>query len=102
MPSSDDRCPTCDGSGFVARNDQRYPCPTCSPTGDVSGPCLAAVPDESSALSIARSAAHGLGLAALIAAMVMVLICENGRYMKHIATMQNLLLGHGSVPHVET
>jgi len=62
MPSSHDRCPTCNGSGFIARGDQRYPCPTCSPSSGASGPYLAADPDESSALRIARSAAYGFGL----------------------------------------
>jgi hypothetical protein len=71
MSSSDDRCPTCDGSGFVARSDQRYPCPTCSSTSDASGPYLAADPDES--VHIARSAAYGLGAAALIAVLALVL-----------------------------
>jgi hypothetical protein len=73
MPSSDDRCPTCDGSGFVARSDRRYPCPTCSPTSDASGPYLAADPAKGSAVHIARSAAYGLGAAALIAVLALVL-----------------------------
>jgi hypothetical protein len=72
MPSSDDRCPTCDGSGFVARSDQRYPCPTCSPMSDASGPYLAADPDESGAVRVARLAAYGLGAAALIAVLALV------------------------------
>jgi ribosomal protein S27AE len=73
MTSSGDRCPTCDGSGFVARGDQRYPCPTCSPSSSASGPYLAADPDDRSALHIARSAACGLGAAALIAVLALVL-----------------------------
>ena len=74
MPSSDDRCPTCDGSGFVARSDQHYACPTCSPTSDAGGPYLAADPDQSNALSVARSAAYGLGAAALISVVVLVIM----------------------------
>jgi hypothetical protein len=73
MPSNDDQCPTCDGSGFVARGDQRYPCPTCSPTSDAGGPYLAADPDQSNALSVVRSVAYGLGAAALIAVLVLVI-----------------------------
>jgi hypothetical protein len=74
MTSSDDQCPTCGGSGFVIRNDQRYPCPTCSPASGASGPYLAAdKPNDSSALRIARSAAYGLGAAALIAVLALVL-----------------------------
>jgi hypothetical protein len=73
MPSSDDRCPTCDGSGFVARGDQSYPCPTCSPTSNAGGPYLAADPDQSNALSVVRSAAYGLGTAALIAVLMLLI-----------------------------
>jgi hypothetical protein len=74
MPSSDDRCPTCDGSGFVARNDQRYPCPTCSSASDANGPYLADDEyDKSSAVHIARSAMYGIGAAVLIAVLALVL-----------------------------
>jgi hypothetical protein len=74
MPSSDDRCPTCDGSGFVTRGDQRYPCPTCSPTSDAGGPYLAADdPLHSNALWITRSAAYVLGAAALVAVLAIVI-----------------------------
>ena len=74
MTSSDDRCPTCNGSGLIARSDQRYPCPTCSPS-DASWPYLAAdEPDDSSALRMARSAAYGLGAAALIAVLALVIM----------------------------
>src|SRR5262245_2605227 len=74
MPSSDDQCPTCDGSGFVVRNEQQYPCPTCSPTTDIGRPYLTA--DEtapSSPFHIARSVAYGLGAAALFAVLALVL-----------------------------
>jgi hypothetical protein len=65
---SEVRCPTCDGSGFVARNDQRFPCPTCSPTGGVSAPYLAPNEREDGvALRIFRRAAYAVGAAALIA-----------------------------------
>jgi hypothetical protein len=72
MPSSDDRCPTCDGSGAVTRNDQQYPCPTCSPTtdigSDIGGPYLIGdEPTQSSPLHIARSVAYGLAAATVIA-----------------------------------
>ena len=75
MPSSDDRCPTCDGSGFVARNEQQYPCPTCTPATDIGRPYLTAdEPDPTSPLHIARSVAYGLGAAGLIAALALVII----------------------------
>jgi len=70
MTLSDDRCPTCDGSGFVVRNDQRYPCPTCSAGSAASGPYLA---DHSSALRIARSAAYVIGAAAIVAVLALVI-----------------------------
>jgi len=74
MTLSDDRCPTCDGSGFVVRNDQRYPCPTCSAGSAASGPYLAADnPDHSSALRIARSAAYVIGAAAIVAVLALVI-----------------------------
>jgi len=74
MILSDDRCPTCDGSGFVVRSDQRYPCPTCSAGSAASGPYLAAGnPDRSSALRIARSAAYVIGAAALVAVLALVI-----------------------------
>jgi hypothetical protein len=72
MPSSDDRCPTCEGSGFVARHDEQHPCPTCSPTTDIGRPYLTA--DElslSNPFHIARSVAYGLGVAAVIAALAL-------------------------------
>jgi DnaJ-class molecular chaperone len=72
MTSSDDRCPTCDGSGFVARNDQQYPCPTCSLATDTGKPHLTAEPDGSGTLHIARSVAYGLGAAAVIGALAFV------------------------------
>jgi hypothetical protein len=74
MTSSDDRCPTCDGSGFVVRNDRRYPCPTCSPTSDGSRPYLAAGDaDRSNALRITRWAAYVIGAAALVAMLALVI-----------------------------
>jgi len=73
MPSSDDQCPTCDGSGVVTRNDQEYPCPTCSPTTDIGRPYLTAdEPAPISPLHIARSVAYGLGAAALIAVLALI------------------------------
>ena len=74
MTSSEERCPTCDGSGSVARNNQRYSCPTCSPKSDASGPYLAGdAPDRGSALRIARSAAYVMGAAALVAVVAVVI-----------------------------
>jgi len=74
MPSSDDRCPTCDGSGSVTRNDQQYPCPTCSPTTDIGRPYLTAEePGPSSPFRIARSVAYGLGVAAIIGVLAILI-----------------------------
>ena len=72
MSLSIERCPTCDGSGFIARNDHRTACPTCSPTSNESAPYVA--PDDhsqSSTLRILRSAAWLVGAAAFIAALVL-------------------------------
>jgi hypothetical protein len=67
-------CPTCDGSGFVRRNNQRYSCPTCSPKSDASGPYLAAdAPDGGSVLRITRSAAYVMGAAAIVAVVLLVI-----------------------------
>jgi hypothetical protein len=71
MTSSDDRCPTCDGSGSVTRNDQTYPCPTCSPTTDIGRPYLSA--EESMPRSLFRSVAHGVGAAGLIAVLAILI-----------------------------
>ena len=74
MTSSEERCPTCDGIGSVARNNQRYSCPTCPPKSDASGPYLAGgAPDHSGALRIARSAAYVMGAAALVAVVAVVI-----------------------------
>jgi hypothetical protein len=74
MTSSEERCPTCDGTGFVTRDDQRYPCPTCSPRSDVGGPHLTAEGrDQSNALRIARAAAYLMGAAALVAVLALVM-----------------------------
>jgi hypothetical protein len=68
MTSSEERCPTCDGTGFVSRNDQRTPCPTCSPAGNGSAPYLAPnESDRSGALRTVRSAAYAVGAAAVLA-----------------------------------
>jgi hypothetical protein len=71
---SEVRCPTCDGSGFVARNDQRFPCPTCSPRTSASAPYLAANErEDGSALRIMRLAAYVVGAAALVALLALVM-----------------------------
>jgi hypothetical protein len=72
MPSSDDRCPTCDGSGSVTRNDQQYPCPTCSPTTDIGRPYLSADEPPIGPFHTARSVAYGLGAAAVIGALALI------------------------------
>ena len=74
MTLSEERCPTCDGSGVIARNNQRSPCPTCSPAGNIAAPYLApSVLDDSRALRMVRFAAYLVGAAALIAALMLVI-----------------------------
>jgi len=74
MSHSEERCPTCDGSGVIVRNDQRSPCPTCSPAGNIAAPYLAPnVLDDTGALRMVRFAAYLVGAAALIAALVLVI-----------------------------
>lgn len=74
MTSSNERCPTCDGTGFVARHDQRYPCPTCSPSSDGGGPYFAADdPEQSRARRIARVAVCAMAAAALVAVLAMLI-----------------------------
>jgi ribosomal protein S27AE len=34
---SSEHCPTCDGTTFVTRSNDRVACPTCSPAGQRSG-----------------------------------------------------------------
>jgi hypothetical protein len=73
MTLSEERCPTCDGSGFVSR-DERFACPTCSPTSNVSAPYVVADnPDQSNALRIMRWAAYLVGAAALIALLALLI-----------------------------
>jgi len=36
MSHSDERCPTCDGTSFITRDDQRIACPTCSDASNES------------------------------------------------------------------
>jgi hypothetical protein len=73
MKSRDDRCPTCDGNGVVARSDQQYPCPTCSPATDTGRPYLTAdKPEQSGPLQMARSVAYGLAAAAVIGVLALV------------------------------
>jgi hypothetical protein len=74
MTLSEERCPTCDGSGFVERNNQRAPCPTCSHASNSTTPYLAPdAPYESSALRIVRSAAYLVGAVALVAALALLI-----------------------------
>lgn len=75
MTSSDDRCPTCDGSGSVTRDDKQYPCPTCAPTTDIGRPYLSAdEPGRRNPFHTAQSVAYGLGVAVLVAVLALVLM----------------------------
>ena len=76
MSSSEERCPTCDGSGFLVRGDQRYPCPTCSLAKDTGAPYLAPAPhrpDDVDALGIVRSAAYVVGAVAFFAVLALLI-----------------------------
>jgi hypothetical protein len=74
MTQSEERCPTCDGSGFVARNNQRAPCPTCSQASNTTTPYLAPdAPYESSVLRIVHSAAYLVGATAIVAALALLI-----------------------------
>jgi hypothetical protein len=67
-----ERCPTCNGSGLVARNDQRYLCPTCSPSSDAGVPFSAVYgADHGSAPRIVRSAAYAVGAAGVVAVLAL-------------------------------
>src|SRR5262245_14954098 len=73
MTLGEERCPTCDGSGVVARNDQRYPCPTCSPS-DAGAPYSAIHgADHGAAPRMVRSAAYALGAAGVVAMLALLL-----------------------------
>jgi hypothetical protein len=69
-----ERCPTCDGSGFVARNHQRYHCPTCSPSSAAGAPHSAIYGgDHRSALRIVLSAVYAVGAAGVVAMLGLLL-----------------------------
>jgi DnaJ-class molecular chaperone len=70
----EERCPTCDGTGSIARDNQQYPCPTCSPSSEESVPYLAPNDShDSSALRLARTAAYVVGVAAVVAVMALLI-----------------------------
>jgi len=74
MTLSEGLCPTCDGSGFVARNSHRSACPTCSPTNSVTAPYLApSDPSQSSALRILRLAVYLVGADTFVAALALLI-----------------------------
>ena len=75
MTLSEERCPTCDGSGVVSRGDQRFACPTCSPTTNGRGPYLtpADFHDQSNALRIVRWAAYLVGAVAFLAVLALMI-----------------------------
>lgn len=72
MTVSEEHCPTCDGSGFVGRNDQRSPCPTCSPRTVPTAPITRGEFDTGNALRIVRWAAWLVAAVALIAVLAVV------------------------------
>ena len=74
MSSSEERCPTCDGSGALVRGGQRYPCPTCSLAKDTGAPYLAPAPSshvDANALGLVRSAAYVVGAVAFFAVLAL-------------------------------
>jgi hypothetical protein len=69
-----ERCPTCDGSGLVARNEQRYRCPTCSPASDAGAPYSAIYGGgDGSALRFIRSAVYAVGAAGVVAMLALLI-----------------------------
>jgi len=74
MTLSEERCPTCDGSGFVARNNQRAPGPTCSHASNTTTPYPTPdAPYDGGALRFVRSTAYLVGAAALVAALALLI-----------------------------
>jgi hypothetical protein len=71
---SEERCPTCDGTGSIMRENREFPCPTCSPSNDVSVPRLAtADPHNGGALRIVRAAAYVVGAVAVLAVLALLI-----------------------------
>jgi hypothetical protein len=71
---SEERCPTCDGTGSIVRENREYPCPTCSPSTVVSAPRLASAdPHNGSALRFTRVAAYVVGTLAVLAVLALVI-----------------------------
>jgi hypothetical protein len=72
MTLSEELCPTCDGSGFVGRNDQPSPCPTCSPRTVATAPIGPGEPDAPNAHRIVGWASWVVGVVAVIALLAAV------------------------------
>ena len=73
MTSSEERCPTCDGTGLVSRNDQllaRRVHPIAMEVRRISPPTN---PTDSGALRIVRSAAYAVGAAAVLVLMALLI-----------------------------
>jgi hypothetical protein len=70
---SEGRCPTCDGSGYIARNGHGWPCPTCSPSA-AGAPALRSDDDiQTGILRYVRWSASFVGAVAFVV-MVALLI----------------------------
>jgi hypothetical protein len=72
MTFSNEHCPTCEGSGFVGRKDQRSPCPTCSPRTVQTAPIARGEAHTGNVLRIVRWAAWLVGAVALMAVLAVV------------------------------
>jgi len=67
MAVSEERCPTCDGSGHIARSGRGWPCPTCAPASASGAPSLRSNEDiQTGILRYVRRAASFVGVVAFL------------------------------------
>jgi len=64
------RCPTCDGSGYIARSGHGWPCPTCSPASAADAPTLRS--DDDNQTGILRYVRWAVSFVGAVAFVVMV------------------------------
>lgn len=72
MAVSEERCPTCDGSGYIARSGHGWPCPTCSPSSAVGAPSFRSDDDIQTGIRrYLRWAASFVGAVAFVVVVVL-------------------------------
>ena len=76
MVISEERCPTCMGSGYIVRDQRRSPCPTCSPAISTTAVQHLHADDkiESRALGYLRRAAFFVGAFGTVLALTLLAI----------------------------